>query len=336
MDKKSAACSNQVSLPLCCSSNVFIYQYVSLNKNVNLMGIYNGSSNTLTNVSGITFTDYDLPIVYRPAALVPYLLPLPILCAIFSTVLLVLYLVFRNEPSVKSTSVSLSMLIFMGCYLLIMYTIVLMLHELRWADFCMVRIWLCGVGVPLPLILTTILVKMLRVYHIFTVFKMLKGNVHTSDFALFVYTLLIISPNIVLLTLWTAVNRYHRILNFVPRRGLIRVELACYSDYTFVFFALLFGYFFLLLIAVVLVAIKSRKIQRTHFKDTKKVNLIIFLLCILTCTFAYWNILLYAGLYIASLIVVYTGHLLAAFLCQITLFVPKLWPSIQKKIVKCV
>ena len=325
---------NQVSLPFHHNSKVYIYHY--MNGSASLTGIYDGPSHTLTIVSEITFTAYELPIVYQPAALVPYLFPLPILCALFNTMLLVLYLVFRNEQSVKSTSVSLSMLIFVGCYLLIAYTVVLILHELHWLDLCMARIWLCGVGLSLPLILATILVKMLRVYRIFTVFKILKQSVHMSDFALFVYTLLIISPNIVLLILWTAVSRYHRISKFIEHAGLIRIEQGCYSDYSFIFFTLLFAYFFLLLAAVAIVAVKSRKIRHSHFKDTKKVNLVIFLLCIIaTCTFAYWNIFVYADLYLASLIVTYTGHLFAALLCQMALFIPKLWPSIQKKITKC-
>jgi hypothetical protein len=94
-------------------------------------------SNTLTNVSKTIFTDYDLPIVTREIVLVPYLLPLSILCFIFNTILLVLYIVFRNEPSIKSTSVSFSMLILIGCYILIGYSSSLVVGDLYQFDFCM-------------------------------------------------------------------------------------------------------------------------------------------------------------------------------------------------------
>ena len=195
MDKKSAIHFNQVSLPIHHSFKVYIYHY--MNNSASLTGIYDGNSHTLTNVSEITFTDYGLPIVYQPAELVPYLFPLPILCTLFNTILLVLYLVFRNEPSVKSTSVSLSILIFAGCYLLIAYTIVLIVHELNWLDLCMARIWLCGVGLSLPLILATILVKMLRVYRIFTLLSRYLSKVCTYQICH--VTILIISSNVVLL-----------------------------------------------------------------------------------------------------------------------------------------
>jgi hypothetical protein len=105
---RSNSHSNESS-PVHDSSKIYVYH--NMNNTANLIGIYDGISNTLTNVSEIMFIDYDLPIVNKAAILVPYLLPLPILCFIFNTILLVLYIVFHNEPSIKSTSVSISMLI---------------------------------------------------------------------------------------------------------------------------------------------------------------------------------------------------------------------------------
>ena len=138
-----------------------------------LIGIYSGTSHTFTKVNEIIFTDHDLPVVNKGAFLVPYLLPLPILSFIFNTILLILYIVFRNEPSIKSTSVSLSMLMLIGCYILAVYTACLSVYDNE-SDFCMTLAWLSGIGLSVPLILATILVKMLRVYHIFTAFKIPK------------------------------------------------------------------------------------------------------------------------------------------------------------------
>ena len=126
-----------------------------------LTGIYNGTSRTLTNVSVIALTDNDLPVV--PRLIAPYLLPLPVLCFLFNTILLVLYIYFHNEQSVKSTSVSLSMLKFVGCYLLVGFGIVLALNRQYRFDFCMVAVWLSGSGLSASIVLATILIKMLRV-----------------------------------------------------------------------------------------------------------------------------------------------------------------------------
>ena len=313
------------------SSKVYIYH--NINGMASLNGIFDGTSHTLTATREINFTDYDLPVVYRPASLVPYLLPLPVISFAFNTILLILYIVFRNEPNIKSTSVSLSVMIFIGCYILIAFILVVMLSELYPFDQCMLQIWLSGLSISL--ILATTLIKMLRVYHIFTALKRMKRSAHRSDFAHFIYTMFVILPNIVILIMWTSINPYRKVFHFIEHPGFINIEVTCYSEYELVFYGLGFVYFFALSTAVIIVAIKSRKIRLIRFKDTKQVNLFIFILYLLAiCTFSYWYILLYAGLYFASIIIVCAGHLFAAFTCQITLFVPKVWPSIRKKIFK--
>ena len=318
------------------SGDSTVYVYHHLNSTSNLIGAYDGISHSLTNTSEIIlFTDYNLPVVNREAILVPYLLPLPILSFIFNTILLVLYIIFRNEPSVKSTSVSFSMLILSGCYILAGYTVSLIVVEPFPLDFCMVHIWLGGTGLSIPLILATILVKMLRVYRIFTAHKTLKRSMHLSDVALLVYTILILSPNIILLILWTAIDPRYRVDSFIEHPGYTENVVTCHpSDYELTWFVLGFVYLFLLSVAVIIVAIKSRNIRLTLFKDTKKVNILIYLLYIVGIfMFTFWKIFVDLGLALHSLIILYVGHLLMAFLCQIILFVPKIWPAVQKKII---
>ena len=321
------------------TSKVYIYHNTNGTASQRLTAIYDGTSHTLANVSDthVVFIDTDLPVVYKPTSSTHYLL-LPFLSFLLNTILLVLFLYFRKEPSIKSTSVSLSMLIFTGCYLLVGYTFCLILYEVYRFDLCMVQIWLSGTGLSIPLILAAILIKMLRVYRIFKAIKILKRSPFTSDSTLLVYTTLILLPNIVLLILWTAVDPYHRIDNFIEHPNFIRIEINCYCDYKFIWFALQLFYLFLLSAAVIIVAIKSRKIRHANFKDTKKVNLFIFLLFIIViCTFSYWNILYYSGFYLASVVSLYAGHMMVAFLCQIILFMPKILPSIAmlKKFTKC-
>ena len=317
------------------SGDSTVYVYHHLNSTTRLIGIYNGMSNTLTSIKFneiIIFTDYDLPIVNKLAVLFPYLLPLPILSFIFNTILIVLYIIFHNEPSIKSTSVSISMLILTGCYILIGYSILLPVYQL---DFCMTLIWLSGIGLSIPLILATILVKMLRVYHIFTAHKILKQSAYLSDIALLVYTILILSPNIILLILWTAIDPEHIVYNFIEHPGYIENVIICHrSNYELTWYALVLVYLLLLSVAVVIIAIKSRNIRLARFKDTKKVNILIFFLYIVGFfMFSYWRILWDSEFGILSLIILYAGHMLMAFLCQIFLFVPKIWPAVQKKII---
>ena len=210
-----------------------VYIYHNTNGTASLTAIYDGTSHSLVNASDIIFTDTDLPIVYKPVTSTLYLL-LPLLCFLFNTILLILFVYFRKEPTIKSTNISLSMLIFTGCYLLVGYIFCLILYEVYRFDLCMVQIWLSGTGLSLPLILATVLVKMLRVYRIFTAFKILKQSILTSDSALLVYTILILLPNIVLMILWTAVDPYHRVDNFIEHPSFIRIEINCQCDYKFI------------------------------------------------------------------------------------------------------
>ena len=97
-------------------------------------------------------------------------------CFTLVTATLVLFIRYRNEPEVKATSTALSILIFLGCYIWIFYLMVLNTTLLpsyhRQSEgirnfICVFRVWLHGLGYPVALIMSTLLVKLLRVYRIF-------------------------------------------------------------------------------------------------------------------------------------------------------------------------
>ena len=313
-------------------SHIYIYQV--LNATSNHVGLYNSEVKVLENLTIDTCVESDLPVIRMlPPA---YFLSLPIVCFISNTVLLVLYIIFRNEPSVKSTSVCLSLLIFTGCYLLIAYTIVVIADIPPRIDVCMVLVWLSGLGLSLPLILATVLVKMLRVYRIFTLYKRVKPRIHTSECAHFLYTVIILSPLIAVLLVWTIIDPHRLYDTYVEHPRFIIIEERCISDFAFVWFLLLLIYYILLSLAVIIVAVKSRKIRLAQFKDTKKVNFHIFaILFIGGSTFAYSNIFASTEDYFyVPAYILYFGHVLIAFLCQITLFVPKIWPPLRARISK--
>lgn len=98
-------------------------------------------------------------------------------CFIFITAVFILYCRYRKQDSIKSTSLSLSMMIFAGCYLIVLYLAVNDLYYLpqQYQSFshnfqifeCLVRIWMHALGVPSILILATLIVKIGRIYYIF-------------------------------------------------------------------------------------------------------------------------------------------------------------------------
>ena len=321
-----------------CSNLIYFYQLK--NGTLNPVCTYNGRSRALSSISqNFSGSKLVLPIVSRDSPFSYYTMVPPSLCIVTNTIILILYLCFRNKPSVKSTSVSLSLLMFLGCYLLAIYAIVLIIDESYnveplWLDCCMILIWLSGIGLSLPLILSTLLVKMLQVYHIITLNRILKRKVYTSSCAHFVYTLLVMLPNILILLLWTIIDTRRDNIQYVEHPGYIAAKSECKSNNREVWLLLMLAYNIMLSLTVVIVAVKSRKIRLKQFKDTKKVNLLIFLILVIgISTFSYWLIFALANTYFeVSIYILYTGHIVISFLCQIILFVPKVWPPVHEKI----
>ena len=335
VDNSSSAHSNgSSSTPYFSPGSSQVYIYHNLNGTVSLTGTYDGTSHTLTKFNASeTFTDYDLPQIYIPN-LSLYILPLPILSFLFNTVLLVLYIIFRKEESVKSTSVSLSMLLFTGCYLAAIFIILDILFDVYMIDQCMLLFTLSLLGLSLSLILVVLLLKMLRVYHIFTKFKVFGKSRKYKDYALLFYTALLLLPKVTLLIIRTAVDPSHRATNYMEQPGFIMITSFCYSEHWQIWYWVLFPYYWILQGALVFVAIKTRKIRYKNFKDTKKVNLLMFLMLMIgVCGIAYLVTFFTVGLYSHSAIIVIAIQTLIPTACQFTLFVPKIWPPLRKKVV---
>ena len=89
-----------------------------------------------------------------------------------TSIMLISFIYFRNEPEIKSTSFSLSLLVFLGCYLTLIYlSLNLHLHQPspneKLSILCFFLHLLSGLGIPGALILATLIIKMLRIYYIY-------------------------------------------------------------------------------------------------------------------------------------------------------------------------
>ena len=311
-------------------SNVSFYQVSNLN--AKYVGIYSSTSNKLSNLSIGTFA-YNGLILLRNAPNI-LVLTLPALSFFITTLFLILYICFRNHPDVKSTNVCLSLQIFIGCYLLIGFTIASFVYVSFGAEVCMLAQWLSGQGLSASLILATILVKMLQIYHIFTLRRRIKPSFYTNHIAPVVYTLLIMSLFIVILTLWNIIDPLHIVHTYVEHPGFMSVSYHCTCTYLLVWHVLLLLYLLFLCTTVVCVAIKTRKIRIAQFKDTKKVNLFIFLIILTSIkTFAYWyTIFAIDRSSILRIYVMIIGHVIGVFVIQFTLFLPKIWTPLVERL----
>ena len=77
----------------------------------------------------------------------------------FVTIMLIGYIYFRNEPEVKSTSFMLSLLIFLGCYLNLIFLLFLLyfhqpilISEDTLNAICGIFPWISGLGISITLI----------------------------------------------------------------------------------------------------------------------------------------------------------------------------------------
>ena len=261
---------------------------------------------------------------------------------IFVTVMLLGYSFFRHEPEVKSTSFSLSLFVFLGCYLLFVYLSILLYFHQPWAIsnqmlniLCISLNWLSGLGVPNALILVTSLVKILRIYYIFNKPTATELSKTCSDTYLVVYVILIMSPLIFLHTLWTFLDPYLGSLKIIAELNTIRYQKECESTHTTLWHSLLAVYLITIFSILVVVAIRMRRIQKSHFNDTKKVIILVSCYLVnLILALSIWRVLYVAVNAYMAAIVLHIGHFTIIVLCQVFLFAPKVVPPLIRYIKK--
>ena len=255
-----------------------------------------------------------------------------VLITLFVTLIFILYILFHNEPEIKATSFTLSLLVFAGCYLNLVYltllcysnnSINLEINKVSDDAVCIFLQLLSAPGITLPLMLAILLVKMLRVYHIFHSGYPRLGR-YCSDAALTCYILLILSPDILVNIIWIIVDRYK------IQGGYVHMVKSCSSKHQVVWFGILTVYLLILILALAIVAVITRRVRLQHFKDTKKVNILLFILCLgIAITFSYWVLLqtLETKRYIANLPLL-IGHSVLVISFITLLFVPKVLPPL--------
>ncbi len=263
-----------------------------------------------------------------------------LVCTILVTTILILYMYYFKEPEIKSTSVSLSLLMFCGCYIILLYLLLALVYTQSLVpsdspfNICTALTWLSITGISLPLILATLLVKMLRVFHIFSLYG--KISKMCSNSALLVHVILLISPCVLLLIIWTVVDPYTARTISTEHSTFTDVEQRCTCNYLLIWIGLLIINILILIAVLLIVAVKTRKIRQAHFKDTKKVNAFLFLLVtVIFLTLAYWMIFRTIGAKKGySDITLHLAHIIIVASCQGFLFVPKVLPPLVRSVSK--
>ena len=178
---------------------------------------------------------------------------------------------------------------------------------------------------------------MLRVYVIFLKPLTFKRKL-LSNPALFIYVVLILLPQVLILLLWTTVDRFTSLeLAFYLDHRLMVVD-RCKSKYTLIWIFLLLFYILLIMTILVVIAFKSSKIRYKNFQDTKAINAVTFLAVFITITtlifWFFFRSLSEEQTFSSIEKTAYTlciSHALVAVLCPTFLFLPKVYPPLKRR-----
>ena len=304
---------------------------------VNIFQIRNGTAELYTVISDRQCNetaigrspDDEVPRIYtlQSAAITAVLLTIEAVLIILTTVILILFLYYRNAPEIKATSPYLSLTMFLGCYFLFAGAMIRALspsviHNGHF--FCNAPEWCLSLG--LHLILAPLIMKMLRVYRIFTYFG--KLGMRWSDGVLLAGLLVIVGSNIIFLTVWMVfggVTGINNMMLVTPEDSFPYYEVTqgCNTQSMILLIISETDIMFLITITVLL-SVLTRNIRRKHFKDTKKVNTFIYLdILISYIVFSLSLIITNREIQVYLAIIGINSH---AILCQMFLFLPKCLP----------
>jgi magnesium-transporting ATPase (P-type) len=127
-------------------------------------------------------------------------------------------------------------------------------------------------------------------------------------------------------------------LRFPQRYHEVIIE-RCNADHVVLWIGLLLLYTLSLCIAVTIMAYKSLKIRYKNFRDTKAINAFAFITIVSTILgIMYWFVFRsfdpsFSNLR-SILVPLYITHFTLPLLCQVLLFVPKVYPPVKRYLFK--
>lgn len=244
---------------------------------------YDGTTDKVTRLQNYAeiSDSFEEDIRKIPVALSVVILVIVAILVALSIMVLILFVYHWSAPDIKATSPTLSIVIFLACFLLYLSAVFTAVRSgfssgTAFAALCTLEWWTFVIGIQL--IFATLFMRLLRVYRIF--FHYQKVGKVWSDVGLLVFIALIVSVSVTLLVLWTAVDTLTtvegRVFRLTGNRPHFDVYLDCRSNHLGVWLGLILGYTGLIMIVVLALAVMTRKVKIESFRDTKEVNAFVF------------------------------------------------------------
>ena len=235
----------------------------------------NFSINATFNIPGlgpnVTYT-----YLFFPPSLKYFTIAVTGVCYLFTTIVLLLFIYYRNQPEIKATSVWLSLCMLLGCYFILSGALNHFITSGEKVRSRSRRVFACNiityfVSLGADLLITTLLAKVLRIWRIFTLHGR-TGKVWTYP-SLLGFIGIVIAVKVVLLAIWTIVDPYTKTdkekLVHEDGFGSTYVQL-CESEYYSIWLVLVYGYSAIIGLVLIGASLKTRKVKQENFKDTKK------------------------------------------------------------------
>ena len=294
----------------------------------------------------ITLNASDLPSDTVPRVNEYILISLPVAivlytvtgCAIFfTTIQLVLYLVYRHHKVIKATSPFLSLLMFLGCYLFCGAAILL----ITFASFVLSPEAFTAMAIThfifiingISLILITLFIKLLRVFRIFICWSKDLGKQWNNLSLLIAILLLSIVPNIGLAVIMILKLPTHSTFSYYKFfKGnlpviVIHTRIEPTSNYSLIGLAVTCIIVFLTL--VFYMGVRNRKIKMKNFNSSGQVYLLLAVLVITIClAISIVIIFLVTGQESVANTVMVALLLIFAMASQMILFLPKILSAV--------
>ncbi len=261
-------------------------------------------------------------------------------CYLFTTVILIILLCLRKRPEVKASSLYLNLLIFAGCYATYIAA------EMRTASrsfvfmqsavftlICNFEVWFGSIG--MTLIFSTLLVRLFRIRYIFFRKYGSKRSKFLNDGYLCLVVLILCSVLLFILVPWTVLDRIQKTstTRYISDANppYFEIHSICSSENLGIWLASSFSYIGVITAVVVFMAVQTRKIKLSNFKDTKKVNAYVFVTVITVCVLLpLWFVTDMAIMNdVLGHIFLDVAFLAVGFFCQLYIFVPQVFVTIR-------
>jgi hypothetical protein len=294
---------------------------------------YNGSIAPLSGYHRNISDSFEQTIKRVHIALSATILAIAAILAVVGIIVLILFIYHWNAPDIKATSPILSITILLACYLLYLSAIFTAVRNsftmgTIFAILCTLEWWTFIIGIQI--IFATLFFRLLRVYRIF--FHYQKVGKLWSDGGILIFIALVSSVSVILLILWTGIDtlRTVELEEFLSTGSSPRIDvyLDCESDYIGAWLGVIIGYNGLIMIAVLALAIMTRKVKIESFRDTKEVNAFVFTTVFVIVVFIPLSLILQgtsdAALY-STFVLREVCLILVPIACKVFVFAPKIY-----------